>query len=377
MREVQQARKGSLYASEYERDACGVGLLANMKGKPSRDIVTNATEMLTRMAHRGGCGCEKNTGDGAGMLLSMPDEFLRRVLASAGKIELPPKGEYGAGIIFFPVNAEEKAASKEVFEKVAASNGMEVLGWRSVPTENESLGDTAKASEPDIEQVFIRQLPTAPSDQICSSAFDRELFRIRKLAEVAIRKEGLRDFYVCSLSSRTMTYKGQLTPDQLSQYYADLRQPDFTAHMALVHSRFSTNTFPSWDRAQPNRMLCHNGEINTLRGNKNWMEARSRLMVSPLLDADKQEGLLPICSDDMTDSGNVDSVLELLTRASDRTIAEAMMMLIPEAWQNNPAMSAEKRAFYEYNSCVMEPWDGPAMMAFSDGRYLGACLVSQ
>lgn len=344
-----------------------------MRGSPSREIVTNATEMLSRMAHRGGCGCERNTGDGAGMLLSIPDAFLRSTLAASQGIQLPGAGQYGAGIVFFSVDHDMKDASKAVFEDVAARMEMEVIGWRHVPTNNESLGDTAKLSEPDIEQVFIR--PKKPSG-IEPAELDRELFRVRKLAEMAVQKEGLKDFYVCSLSSRTMTYKGQLTPEQLSEYYLDLRDPLFVAHMALVHSRFSTNTFPSWDRAQPNRMLCHNGEINTLRGNKNWMEARSRLMASPMMGKGRQEGLLPVCSDEMTDSGNVDSVVELLTRASDRTITEAMMMLIPEAWQNNPDMDAKKKAFYEYNSCVMEPWDGPAMMAFSDGRFLGACLVS-
>eukprot|EP00516_Mucochytrium_quahogii_P006102 CAMPEP_0203754516 /NCGR_PEP_ID=MMETSP0098-20131031/8107_1 /ASSEMBLY_ACC=CAM_ASM_000208 /TAXON_ID=96639 /ORGANISM=" , Strain NY0313808BC1" /LENGTH=1547 /DNA_ID=CAMNT_0050645575 /DNA_START=283 /DNA_END=4922 /DNA_ORIENTATION=- len=359
-----------LYDPALEKDSCGVGMVANLKGRVSHRIVTDANEMLARMSHRGGCGAEPNTGDGAGILVGMPDGFMRKVASADLGIELPKFGEYAAGMVFTSIEEDAAEESKRIFTKHLQQHGIEVLGWRNVPTNNSMLGLGARLSEPNIEQLFVSNKAGLEND-----VFERELMRARKNAELEAHGVGLEDFYVCSLSARTITYKGQLTPEQLPLYYLDLVNRDFESHLALVHSRFSTNTFPSWDRAQPNRMLCHNGEINTLRGNKNWMHARSGVMQSPHLSANEgSKGLLPICSDNMTDSGNVDSVLELLTKASPRELPEAMMMMIPEAWQNDVHISPEKKAFYEYNSCIMEPWDGPAMMAFTDGRYVGACL---
>lgn len=358
-----------LYRPELEKDSCGVGMVANLKGKPSHKIVQDANVMLARMSHRGGCGCEANTGDGAGILAAMPDGYYRKVALNDINLELPEKGQYASGMVFSSVNQDISNESKKLLEFHVKNHGLEVIGWRKIPTNNTMLGMGARLSEPSIEQVFVHNKAGYDSNK-----FELELMRARKCAEDESVSKGIDDFYVCSLSGRTITIKGQLTPEQLPQYYLDLNNSEFESHMALVHSRFSTNTFPSWDRAQPNRMLCHNGEINTLRGNKNWMVSRSSVMESPLLDKDDQHGLLPIVSDNMTDSGNADLALELLTKGSGRPVHEAMMMMIPEAWQNDPTISADKRAFYEYHSNIMEPWDGPAMMAFSDGRYVGACL---
>jgi len=365
----QLPEKKGLYDPALEKDSCGVGMVANLKGKPSHRIVTDANVMLARMSHRGGCGCEANTGDGAGILVGMPDSFVRTVMKTDLGLTLPEKGQYATGMVFTSVDLDAAQESRRILEKHCENHGIKVLGWRPVPTNNAMLGMGARLSEPNIEQVVVSNHSNYDGDK-----FELELMRARKCAESETRDIGINDFYVCSLSARTLTMKGQLTPEQLPQYYLDLQNPAFESHLALVHSRFSTNTFPSWDRAQPNRMLCHNGEINTLRGNKNWMLARSGVMKSPLLGDEDQHGLLPICSDNMTDSGNVDAVLELLTRGSGRPISEAMMMLVPEAWQNDSSVSPKKKAFYEFHSAIMEPWDGPAMMAFTDGRYVGACL---
>mmetsp|Transcript_29811 Transcript_29811/g.51462 ORF Transcript_29811/g.51462 Transcript_29811/m.51462 type:complete len:1589 (-) Transcript_29811:419-5185(-) len=359
-----------LYDGQQERDNCGVGLVAQLKKVQSRQIVEDANEMLVRMSHRGACGCEANTGDGAGMLVGMPDSFLRAAMAAEG-VTLPPLGQYGAGNVFLPKgDAAAIERAKAIFERVARQRGLKVVGFRTVPTDNRDLGKSAVETEPHQEQVFIEN-----AKGLAGPAFERELLRVRKLARAEAREDAaLRDLYVCSLSAQTLTYKGQLTPEQVMPYFkGDLAHPDFHSHMALVHSRFSTNTFPSWDRAQPLRMMCHNGEINTLRGNKNWMHARAGIMHSPYY-GDETYQLNPICGDHMSDSGNFDATLEVLAKGSERTLPEAVMMMIPEAWQDNPSISPAKRAFYEYNSCVMEPWDGPAMVAFTDGRYVGANL---
>jgi len=364
-------KKIGLYDKQLEKDSCGVGLVAHIKKAPSRGIVIDAIEMLVRMSHRGGCGCEVNTGDGAGILVGMPDSFFRRVVKEeTGKV-LGPLNSYGAGIIFTPKNDAAVNSLKEIFSVQAMRQGMEVIGWRALKTDNSSLGQSAISTEPHMEQVFIANSKGLPSEE-----FDRELFRLRKIVEheASTVPEIGNNLFVCSLSSQTITYKGQLTPEQVFHYYDDLKQPDFVSYMALVHSRFSTNTFPSWDRAQPIRMMCHNGEINTLRGNKNWMFSRGGLMSSPLLGEDNEQIILKTTSDKMSDSGNFDSVLELLAKGSARSIPECMMMMIPEAWQDNKYLSDTKRAFYEYNANLMEPWDGPAMMAFTDGHYIGATL---
>jgi len=304
------------------------------------------------------------------MLFGMPDAFMRAKAKEAFGKDLPAKGEYAVANVFFPPeNSDALADCKAVLERLTKQRGLEVLGWRPVPVDNSMLGQDPLDSEPDTEQFFVANSKYSPRD------FERELFRIRKMAEeeAAAMLGPESGFYINSLSSQTITYKGQLTPEQVSQYYLDIKDPSFITHLSLVHSRFSTNTFPSWERAQPIRMMCHNGEINTLRGNKNWMFSRGGLMASEYFGNDTHQ-LLPATSDNMSDSGNFDSVLELMAKASERSLPEAVMMMIPEAWQDNPNLSETKKSFYEYNSCLMEPWDGPAMVAFTDGRYIGATL---
>jgi glutamate synthase domain-containing protein 2/glutamate synthase domain-containing protein 1/glutamate synthase domain-containing protein 3 len=301
----------------------------------------------------------------------MPDSFMRTKALEVFNAELPPAGEYAVSNVFFPHgNKQAMMDCKAVMERLAKERGLHVIGWRPVPVDNSMLGKDPLDSEPVTEQLFVMH-----KGQFTRRQFEQELMRIRKMSEdEAATMLGLESgFYVNSLSSHTITYKGQLTPEQVSQYYLDLQDPTFISHMGLVHSRFSTNTFPSWERAQPIRMMCHNGEINTLRGNKNWMYSRGSIMASEIYGDDTMH-LLPATGDHMSDSGNFDSVLELITKASDRPLPEAVMMMIPEAWQDNDNLSETKKAFYEYNSCVMEPWDGPAMVAFTDGRYIGATL---
>jgi len=359
-----------VYDPSRETENCGVGLVASLKSVASRKVVEDADEMLIRMSHRGGVGCCPASGDGAGMLFGMPDAFMRAKAKEAFGKDLPAKGEYAVANVFFPPeNPDVLKDCKAVLERLTKQRGLEVLGWRPVPVDNSMLGQDPLDSEPDTEQFFVANSKYSPRD------FERELFRIRKMAEeeAAAMLGPESGFYINSLSSQTITYKGQLTPEQVSQYYLDIKDPSFITHLSLVHSRFSTNTFPSWERAQPIRMMCHNGEINTLRGNKNWMFSRGGLMASDYFGNDTHQ-LLPATSDNMSDSGNFDSVLELMAKASERSLPEAVMMMIPEAWQDNPNLSETKKAFYEYNSCLMEPWDGPAMVAFTDGRYIGATL---
>ena len=347
--------KKGLYDPKLEKDSCGVGLVAHLKKKASRKIVEDACEIMVRMSHRGGCGCEVNSGDGAGILVGMPHAYYSRVFAEATGKKLGAPNSYAAGIIFAPKADVAMDAIKEIFAAQAQQRGLKVLGWLPVKTDNSALGSTSKSTEPRMEQVFIEN-----SKDLLYKDFDRELFRVRKMVELEAETHPdiAGNVYVCSLSSQTVTYKGQLTPEQVQGYFYDLQQDDFASHMALVHSRFSTNTFPSWERAQPIRMMCHNGEINTLRGNKNWMYSREGLMSSPFFGEDSERALLQSTSDNMSDSGNFDAVLELLAKGSERTLPECVMMMIPEAWQDNPSLSDSKRAFYEYNSCLMEPWDG-------------------
>lgn len=372
--EIPQERLG-LYDPSLDKDACGVGFVAELSGEASRKTVMDAIEMLKRMSHRGACGCETNTGDGAGILVALPHDFLAEAVKDAG-FDLPPLGEYAVGMFFLPTSETRREESKNVFNKVAESLGHVVLGWRRVKTDNAGLGNSALQTEPVVEQVFLTQSSRS------SGEFEEQMYILRRTSMVAIRAAlnlqygGVRDFYICSLSSRTIVYKGQLKPDQLKSYYfADLGNEKFTSYMALIHSRFSTNTFPSWDRAQPMRVLGHNGEINTLRGNVNWMKAREGLLKcqSLALSKDEMQKLLPIVDASSSDSGAFDGVLELLVRAG-RSLPEAVMMMIPEAWQNDKTMDPDRRSLYEYFSALMEPWDGPALVAFTDGHYLGATL---
>ncbi|KAG6707010.1 hypothetical protein I3842_06G010500 [Carya illinoinensis] len=364
-----------LYDPSFDKDSCGVGFVAELSGESSRKTVTDGVEMLVRMSHRGACGCETNTGDGAGILVGLPHEFYHEVAKDHG-FELPPPKEYAVGMFFLPKSESRREKSKNVFTKVAESLGHTVLGWRPVPTDNRKLGKSALQTEPVVEQVFLTPIHGSHVD------LEQQMYILRRVSMVAIRAAlnlehgGAKDFYICSLSSRTIVYKGQLRPDQLKDYYyADIGNERFTSYMALIHSRFSTNTFPSWDRAQPMRILGHNGEINTLRGNVNWMKAREGLLKCEELGLSKNElkKLLPIVDASSSDSGAFDGVLELLVRAG-RSLPEAIMMMIPEAWQNDENMDPHRKALYEYFSALMEPWDGPALITFTDGRYLGATL---
>lgn len=364
-----------LYDPKFDKDSCGVGFVAELSGESSRKTITDALEMLVRMTHRGACGCETNTGDGAGILVALPHDFFKEAAKDVG-FQLPPPGEYAVGMFFLPQSESRREESKKVFTKVAESLGHTVLGWRAVPTDNSGLGNSALQTEPVVEQVFLTPSLRSKVD------FENQMYILRRLSMVAIRASlnlehgGAKDFYICSLSSRTVVYKGQLKPIQVKDYYyADLGNERFTSYMALIHSRFSTNTFPSWDRAQPMRVSGHNGEINTLRGNVNWMKAREGLLKCKELGLSKDEmkNLLPIVDVSSSDSGAFDGVLELLVRAG-RSLPEAVMMMIPEAWQNDKNMDPQRKALYEYLSALMEPWDGPALISFTDGRYLGATL---
>jgi glutamate synthase (NADPH) large chain len=361
-----------LYDPAYEHDNCGVGLVAHIKGERSHQILEDALRMLRHMTHRGACGCEPNTGDGAGILTAIPDRFLRTVMQSDAGIELPPVGQYGVGLFFLPIEPEQRAYCKDAVERIIAEQGQRLIGWRKVPVEPvlADIGPSARAAMPAFEQLFVQA-----ADGITQDAFERQLFVIRKRASHQIRGGSLQQalmFYGCSLSTRVLIYKGMLTPEQVQKFYPDLQREDYDSHLAMVHSRFSTNTFPSWDRAHPQRYMAHNGEINTVRGNANWMVARQGLMQSDFFGSDLQK-LFPIIEPHCSDSGNFDNALELLVM-SGRSLPEAVMMMVPEAWQNHPSMSVEKRAFYEYYSAVQEPWDGPASISFTDGRVIGATL---
>jgi len=358
-----------LYDPQYEHDACGVGFVVHVKGHRSHEIVEQALQILINLRHRGACGCEDNTGDGAGILVQMPHEFLAEVCAEAG-IQLPAPGHYGAGNVFLPTDPAQRQRARERCEQIIREEGQQFLGWRRVPVNNGSLGATAKAGEPIVEQLYIGRSDTLKDPM----AFERKLYVIRRRMENAIRygTPGGSSFYVCSLSYKTLVYKGMLMSEQLGEYYPELADPAFKSALALVHSRFSTNTFPSWDRAHPYRYISHNGEINTLRGNINWMHARQSMMESEVFGEDLKK-LLPIICQDGSDSAMFDNCLELLVLAG-RPLPHAVMMMIPEPWQNHETMDPEKRAFYEYHRCLMEPWDGPASISFTDGIRIGAVL---
>ena len=362
-----------LYDPRFEHESCGVGFVCHIKGQPSRGIVDDAKHINCSMDHRGGIGYEPNTGDGAGILTSLPHRLFARVAHTAFGRSLPEPGRYGVGNVFLPRDSAERRACKERIEAIVAEQGQESLGWRELPHDarGADLGTAAVACMPHMEQLFI-----AAGEGDSGDRFERRLYVIRKHASRELRgDERLAErafLYFCSLSSKVIVYKGMLTPHQLFEFFTDLEEPDYETHLAMIHSRFSTNTFPSWDRAQPNRFMSHNGEINTLLGNCNWMNAREGVMRSELFGDDLAK-LFPVVEPDCSDSGNFDNVLEFLLM-SGRTLPAAVMMMIPEAWQNRHDMAPDKRAFYEYNSCLMEPWDGPASIAFTDGTCIGAVL---
>jgi glutamate synthase (ferredoxin) len=360
--------KQGLYDPQYEHDACGVGFICQMKGKRNHEIIGQALTVLVNMDHRGACGCETNTGDGAGILIQIPHKFLKKATASLDFI-LPEAGRYGLGMVYLSPDPQVRTQSEQLFGSIAEKEGLTVLGWRDVPTDNSTLGNSALASEPFMRQVFIERSPDCTDDL----AFERKLFILRKVSYFQLRANISDNFWYCSsLSCRTAIYKGMLMPEQVGQYFLDLGDPDMETALALVHSRFSTNTFPSWERAHPFRYIAHNGEINTLRGNVNWMNARQPLLSSPLF-GDNIKKIQPIINDHGSDSAKFDNVFELLVMGG-RSLPHAMMMMIPEPWSGHESMSEEKKAFYQFHSCMMEPWDGPASVAFTDGTMIGATL---
>jgi glutamate synthase (NADPH/NADH) large chain len=363
--------KQGLYDPAYEHDACGIGFVAHIHGVRSRDIVAKSLQLLVNLSHRSAVAGDGCTGDGAGILLQVPHVFLRRACAFAG-IPLTDAGTYGVGMVFMPSRASARATCERLIEQTIASEGYSTLGWRDVPVDDSVLSPSTKRTRPVIRQVFVARL-FVDRDISSDSAFEVALYKMRRKIEAALRAtpDGA-DCYFASFSSRTIIYKGMLTPDQLPRFYRDLQDPDLASAIALVHSRFSTNTFPSWRLAHPYRFLCHNGEINTLRGNLNWMRVREATMSCERFDGRFDE-LFPVCAPNQSDSASVDNVLEMLTLAG-RPLAHAMAMIIPEAWESHATMSPDRRAFYEYHSSLMEPWDGPAAMAFTDGRSVAAVL---
>jgi glutamate synthase (NADPH/NADH) large chain len=355
-----------LYDPRQERDACGVGFVAHIKGKKSHDMVSQGLQILKNLTHRGATGADPLAGDGAGILLQIPDAFFRIHTANLG-FTLPPVGRYGVGMLFLPQDNTARAAIEQIIADRIAAEGQQLLGWRDVPVNSAILGEGVKLVEPVVRQVFIG----CAVDCTDLDAFERKLLVIRKTAEHAVSRES-DAFYIPSLSSRTIVYKGMLLANQVGEYYPDLLDSTLISALALVHQRFSTNTFPSWNLAHPFRMIAHNGEINTVRGNVNWMTARHATMSSLLLGEDLEK-LWPLIVDGQSDSACFDNALELLV-AGGYSLPHAMMLLIPEAWAGNPLMDEERRAFYEYHAALMEPWDGPAAVAFTDGRMIGATL---
>ena len=363
--------KFGLYDPRFEHDACGVGFVCDIKGRKSHLIVENGLEILRRLSHRGATGADPKTGDGAGLLIQMPHEFFKQVCLSE-KITLPPLGEYGSGLIFLPRREKDNLLAKKIFSQQINKENLALLGWRKVPVDSVDIGKTARETQPEITQVFIGKGKAKGLEDIL--AWERKLYLVRKRIEIAAASCGLKEksFYVTNLSSRTFIYKGLLMPEQLDKFFPDLKDPLIASCLCLVHSRYSTNTFPTWDLAQPFRYLAHNGEINTLRGNINWMSARQGLLKSPFFGKAIKE-LLPVIVPGGSDSAALDNVFELLV-LSGRSLAQAMLMLIPAAWQQDKEMAEEVRNFYKYHACLMEPWDGPAAVAFTDGENIGAVL---
>jgi glutamate synthase (NADPH/NADH) large chain len=358
-------QQGGLYRKEFEHDSCGVGFVAHIKGKKSHDIIKRGIEILERMEHRGAEGADNKTGDGAGIMIQIPHDFYREVSGP-----LPEPGRYGTGLVFLPPGETACRACTDELERIVRAEGQTLIAWRDVPVDNSGIGEIALSSEPLIKQLFIQAAEGLDGD-----AFERRLYMIRKLAERALRQSdipGSEYFYLPSLSSKTMVYKGMFMPTQVKSYYADLADDRMKSAIALVHSRFSTNTFPSWDLAQPFRIIAHNGEINTVKGNRFWMQAREPLFSSELFGDDMQK-ILPVIEPGKSDSASFDNAVELLVAAG-RSLPHALMMLIPESWNDKNPIPDDLKKFYEYHSTFMEPWDGPASMVFCDGRFVGGTL---
>ena len=364
-------RAQGLYDPANEHDACGVGFVAHIKGSKSHSIIDQGLQILKNLAHRGAVGADKLMGDGAGILIQLPDQFLREEMGKQG-IALPPPGEYGVGMVFLPKETASRIACEQEIERSVRAEGQVVLGWRDVPVDTEMpMSPIVREKEPVIRQIFIGRGP----DIMVTDALERKLYVIRKSSGHAIHALNLlhgKEFYVPSMSARTVIYKGLLLADQVGVYYKDLQDPRCVSALALVHQRFSTNTFPEWPLSHPYRLIAHNGEINTVKGNFNWMRAREGVMQSAVLGDDLQK-LFPLINDGQSDTACFDNALELLLMAG-YPLAQAMMMMIPEAWENHTLMDDNRRAFYEYHAPMMEPWDGPAAMAFTDGRYIGGTL---
>ncbi len=363
-------RPQGLYDPWYEHDSCGVGFVVNIKGERSHTLMRQALEVLANVEHRGAVGCDPDTGDGAGILMQIPhDFFLEESIEKA--FPLPEPGQYAVGMLFLPRESLERHRCERLAEQIIAEHGFTFLGWRTVPTNNSMLGEGARYLEPVVRQIFVRR----PKDVVNDLDFERRLYVCRRHLDNRVKAMGPlleETFYVCSFSARILIYKGMLTPRQLPEYYLDLRDPEIKTALALVHSRFSTNTFPNWMRAHPNRYIAHNGEINTLRGNVNWMHARQALLASRLFGSEWAK-ILPVIDENGSDSAMFDNCLEFL-HLSGRSLPHAVMMMIPEPWSGHRQMSDEKKAFYEYHACLMEPWDGPAAIAFTDGVRIGAVL---
>jgi len=360
-----------LYDPSFEHDACGIGFVANIKGNKSHQVISDALTVLENMEHRGACGCENNTGDGAGIMIQTPHEFFFDECLKLG-VHLPAFGKYGVGVVFFPQEIRLREECRDIFNSAAEKLGLEVLAYRKIPVNPSSVGPTALSVEPEMEQVFIA-CPDHITDPL---VFERKLYVLRNYASHTINNTVKKDaigFYIASLSYKTVVYKGQLISSQVRQYFPDLSNKRIVSAFGLVHSRFATNTFPSWRLAQPFRFIAHNGEINTVQGNINWLKTAEHSLVSQYFTHDEMEMLLPIISGEQSDSASLDNMIELLA-LSGRSLPHVMMMLIPEAWDGNDQMDEVKKAFYEYHACMMEPWDGPASISFTDGKIIGATL---
>ncbi|MBX7243922.1 MAG: glutamate synthase subunit alpha, partial [Candidatus Sumerlaeaceae bacterium] len=366
----QRPEKQGLYDPEMEHDACGVGFVVDIKGRKSHEIVQQSLELLINLLHRGACGCDPETGDGAGILLQIPHEFYKKACSKLG-FELPDPGQYGVGMIFQSTVKAERELCEKAMEESIAAHGLDLLGWRDVPVVPSAVGKVAREAMPTFRQVFVKHR----GDLTDQDAFERRIYLVRKAVHQLISEERVPNqlsYYVASFSSRTVIYKGMLIADQIAPFYPDLKDPDVKSAIGLVHSRFSTNTFPSWELAHPYRMIAHNGEINTLRGNRNWMRAREATLQSPLFGDDIKK-LFPLVTETGSDTATFDNALEVLVMGG-RSLPHAVMMMVPEAYTKDPTMTEEKRAFYEYHACLMEPWDGPAAISFTDGVQVGCIL---
>lgn len=370
MEQEQQQPVQGLYVPQLEKDSCGTGFIANLNGNKSHQLIEDALAMLANMEHRGACGCEPNTGDGAGILIQTPDAFFRDKCKEMG-FDLPPFGEYGVGVVFFPADRSLRSQCRVLFNDYVDECGFELLGYRKVPTDNEALGDSAVSAEPRIEHIFVK-----PKTPIANIDLERALYVLRKFATHNIHRtypQSSEDFYITSFSYKTIVYKGQLTTFQLRPYYPDLQDERLTSAIALIHSRFSTNTVPKWKLAQPFRYIAHNGEINTVTGNLNWWKTKEKHLTSEIFNEEELARIKPVCGEHLSDSGNFDNVFEFLVLGG-YSLPHALMMMIPEAWQHDPNMPDYKKAFYEYHTTLMEPWDGPASIVFTNGILVGATL---